>query len=441
MVSLLFVVADLESVCIRGDSNPADCLGIRRIHVAHSFCSHTFVGVQGSIASMSILAIPFVRDRFTWLAYFMLAYYAYLQASLGPLMPFLGAELELSYTMRALHISAFALGMILAGLTADALARRLSRRAVFWGGGAGMALGVLLLTLARTPILTITSSLLMGFLGTYLLVMVQATLSDHHRERRAIAFTESNIAASISATLAPILVSQMENIGVGWRAALILGAFAWLVITLVFSGERIPPSESIVPSQGRNAGNLPYTYWLYWLVIALSVAVEWSMIFWGADFLENVVGLSKVNAAGSMAIFFAAMLIGRISGSRLTRMLPTSRLLIAAILTALVGFPVFWLAQTPALNLIGLFLVGLGVANLFPLTLSAASGVAAAQSNKASARVSFAAGTAILIAPQVLGSTADQIGIHNAFGIAGVLIVAVLLLTMMANRAASTVQE
>lgn len=390
---------------------------------------------------MTTLAIPFVRDRFTWLAYLMLAFYAYLQASLGPLMPFLGAELDLSYTQRALHLSAFALGMILAGLTGDRLARRFSRRAVFWGGGAGMAISAVLLTVVRTPTLTVATSFFMGFLGTYLLVMIQATLSDHHDERRAIAFTESNIAASISTTLVPVFISQAESVGIGWRAALLFGAAAWLGMTLVFSGERVPPSESTAMSPESKPGKLPRTYWLYWTVIALGVAVEWSMIFWGADFLENVVGLSKVDAAGSMAIFFAAMLIGRISGSRLARMFPTSRLLIAAILTMVVGFPILWLAQMPVLNLTGLFLVGLGVANLFPLTLSAATSVAAAQSNKASARVSFAAGTAILIAPQVLGSTADQIGIQNAFAIAGGLIVAVLILTVMANRATTTPQE
>jgi hypothetical protein len=39
---------------------------------------------------------PFVRDRFTWLAYLMLAYFSYLQAAPGPLMPFLRDELHLS---------------------------------------------------------------------------------------------------------------------------------------------------------------------------------------------------------------------------------------------------------------------------------------------------------------------------------------------------------
>ena len=78
---------------------------------------------------------PFKRDRFTWLAYLMLGYYAYMQASLGPLMPFLGTELNLNYTQRAFHVSAFAFGMVLAGLSAARLTRVWSRHLIFWVGG------------------------------------------------------------------------------------------------------------------------------------------------------------------------------------------------------------------------------------------------------------------------------------------------------------------
>ncbi|MCS7071754.1 MAG: MFS transporter, partial [Anaerolinea sp.] len=118
----------------------------------------------------------FVRDRFTWLAYFMLAYYAYLQATLGPAMPFLGEELSMSYTVRGLHLSAFALGMILAGMLGDRVAARASRRLTFWIGAGGMAAGAAALTVMRTPALTILSAFIMGTVGSFLLVMIQAAL-------------------------------------------------------------------------------------------------------------------------------------------------------------------------------------------------------------------------------------------------------------------------
>jgi MFS family permease len=107
----------------------------------------------------------FVRNRLSWLLYLMLAFYAYTQASLGPVMPFLGDELKLSYTVRGLHFSAFALGMVTAGLSADRVARVLGRRRLFWIGGLGMVVGALMLILSNRVELTIASCLLMGALG------------------------------------------------------------------------------------------------------------------------------------------------------------------------------------------------------------------------------------------------------------------------------------
>ena len=116
-----------------------------------------------------MLTNVFVRDRFTWLAYFMLAYYAYFMAILGPLMPFLRAELNLNYTLAGLHFSAFALGMVLAGVTGDRFARRWGRWPVFWGGGAGMAAGALCLVLGRQVAITVAGAFIMGWLGAFLL--------------------------------------------------------------------------------------------------------------------------------------------------------------------------------------------------------------------------------------------------------------------------------
>jgi fucose permease len=103
----------------------------------------------------------------------------------------------------------------------------------------------------------------------------------------------------------------------------------------------------------------------------------------------------------------------------------------------LIGFPVFWLARFAPLNILGLFITGLGVANLFPLTLSTASSAAPLQANTASARISMASGSAILIVPQLLGSAADNIGIARAYGMVVVLVLIALTVTLAANRRAA----
>jgi predicted MFS family arabinose efflux permease len=377
----------------------------------------------------------FVRDRFTWLAYLMLAYYAYAQATLGPLMPFLRTELDLNYTVAGLHISAFALGMILAGLLGDRWAQRRGRRFVFWAGGAGMAVGALILAVSHHVTLTILGALVMGWLGSFLLVMIQATLSDRHGEQRAIALTESNVAASICAALAPVFIGTFQRLDLGWRSALYLVAAAFVLLFLYFQPEPIPASRATgrdTRLSGRQS--LPFFFWGYWTVVLLGVSIEWCMIFWGADFLENSVGLSKVNAATMMGLFFGAMVIGRIAGSRLSRTIPSPTLLLAALGIVVIGFPLYWLATAPALNLLGLFIAGLGVANLFPLTMSVAVGVAADQANAASARVALAGGLAILISPFILGWVADQLDIQNAYGVVALLLIVAVAVTWLTNR-------
>lgn len=392
-------------------------------------------------------AIPFVRNRFTWFAYLMLGYYAYLQAVISPAMPFLGEELTLSFTMRALHLSVFALGMMLAGWTADRIAARLSRRVTFWVGSFGIAVGAVGLATATTPALTIASAFVMGVLGSLLLVMIQASLADHHGGNRSSAIMESNTMASIAATLAPFLVSQFERLALGWRWALWGGvaacAAAWFAGRNIVIPEKEGAQRAVIQQAGqpnnpaRSKVPLPRLFWVYWMVALMGVAVEWCTIFWAADFLERIVGFSRPDAVGAVAIFFAATVIGRFVASRLTRTYRAERLLIGAAALTLVGFPLFWLGYgTPLIALIGLFVLGLGIANLFPLTLASTTTVGAANPDRASGRTSLAAGLAILVAPQVLGTVADQIGIYSAFGITGGLAILVLILTVIADRMA-----
>ena len=74
--------------------------------------------------------------------------------------------------------------------------------------------------------------------------------------------------------------------------------------------------------------------------------IEWYMIFWGADFLENVVGLSKVNAATMMSLFFGAMVLGRVAGSRLSRTMSSPTLLLVDRRDLTGGRPIFRFRRT-----------------------------------------------------------------------------------------------
>ena len=70
----------------------------------------------------------------------------------------------------------------------------------------------------------------MGIAGGLLLVTIQALLSDHHGERRAVALTEANVAASVAYVVLIGALSLAAATGAGWRAALLAslaGARRW----------------------------------------------------------------------------------------------------------------------------------------------------------------------------------------------------------------------
>ena len=390
----------------------------------------------------AIIQQPFVRTRFTWLAYLMLGYYAYLQSALGPLMPFLRAELHLSYVIGSLHVSAFALGTIFAGLFGDRVVQRLGRHITLWFGGVGMAIGALCLTFGMTVILTIASVFVMGIFGSLLLIMIQAILADKYQEQRAIALTEANVIASIGAGLAPACIGLFQRVVLGWRGAL-YSMVAVFILLAVFGWRISLPqrhydltAETLNRERGRHVA-LPPAFWAYWIALVCCVATEWCIVVWSADFLHSSIGLSTSNATLTLTIFFIAEVISRFIGSRLTRIMRGSTLLLITLGITCLGFPLFWLAPSGpfiTLNILGLFIAGLGVANLFPFALSVATSTAPQQADAASARISLGAGIAIFLAPFALGWAADNFGIQHAFIIVLVLLLMAVGASLFANR-------
>jgi fucose permease len=378
------------------------------------------------------------RDGLTWLAYLLLAFYGYFLNVLGPITPFLQAELRLSYTISSLHFSAFAAGILLAGLGGHLVVGRIGRWRSLWLGAAGISLNAFLLLIGRQPAITISASFLMGLVGSLILTIVPAALSDRHGELRAAALSEANIIASLVSTAAPLMVGWFARSLGSWRLALGLVALApaALYATLGKGGDPAAPRAVSGPAAARRS--LPAAFWLYWLGLVLAVSVEFCMIFWSANYLEAVLGLAKASAAQGVSIFLAAMIVGRVAGRRLVDRFSPLRLVAVSDLLAFAGFLAFWRPWHGSVwpGLAGLFLTGLGVANLYPLILSQAMGTAGERAVEASARATLASGTAILALPLALGRLADMVGLRPAYGLVILLLAFILLVLLIARRLA-----
>jgi fucose permease len=376
---------------------------------------------------------PYVRDAGTWLAYGLVLQFGFLQAALGPIVPYLRRELDLGYTVASLHVAALALGSVAGAIASRRVELRAGRRVLVALGAAGMACGGVGLALAPTVAGTIAASLLMGLCGTLSLVGAQSALADRHGERRAVALGEANVAGSLGAFSVPLLVAAGQAAGLTWRLAVAVGALlgALLVWRVRATGVHGPSASA---GASRAAGTLPGPARVALVLVFCVVCVEWSVGFWSASFVNEEVGLSTDVAVTVSSLFFAAMLAGRLAGSVLARRIAAERLVGAGLALALAGFPVLWIAESAPAAAAGLVLIGLGVSALFPLSAAITFAAAPGLTALASGRTVTAGAAAVLTAPFVLGQVADAGGLRLAFGVVPVFLVMGLAALALVTR-------
>ena len=354
----------------------------------------------------------FVRDRTTLVLYAALGAFATAQVVPSLVAPSLRAELGYSYLLTSTHLSAFAAGSVVAGLVGVPLTRRLGRTRVLSLGLVGAAAGTLGLTAGRSAWATLLACLLTGALGTLVMVAVQAGLADHHGERRVVAFAESNVVASTGATLAPLVVGLLTVATGSWRwgvaaiAALALVVAALARTTHVTTLAEHPQDAPRAALSGRARAAVGLVF--------CSVLLEFSVSFWGATYLTDVVGMAATTAVTAMVCFFGAMLVGRAAGAVLSRRVAADLLVRVALTVAGCGLLLGALTTATPWVLVALVLLGLGVSVLFPLGLSLAIAAAPRASALVSGRCVTSGALAALLGPLLIGQAADEVGLRPA---------------------------
>ncbi len=363
-----------------------------------------------SVASGAVLR-PAGRDAVAWYAYLLLGYFAFVISVQGNILPFLREELALSYRDVSLHTSAIALGVILVGCFGDRVIGAFGRRRTLVATTLGSAAALVALALAPVAAVSIGACLLFGVVGAFVPVIVQAVLADFEGRWRDIAIAEANAMACLFSTSAPLITGLCVWLGLGWRMALVAGVATAIVILAAFRRVKIP--EGTV-QKTSDAWRLPALYWCYWAALGLGVAVEFATILWAPAYFETELGLDPGTAAMAAAAVFVGMLIGRTAAAGLLRLFSGRHLFLAATVLVFAGFAAYRGTTEPVLAVAGLFVLGLGIALLFPLTFSFAIAAAGPAAQKGSARVMIASGSAIMLGPPLLGAIADQAGLASA---------------------------
>jgi Fucose permease len=383
--------------------------------------------------AMPASATRLIRSPALWALYALLGLFAFVQNMIGPAVPFLRAEFKLDYGTAALHMSAFAFGQVVSGLSAGIWIHRFGVRRVLWAGMLGALLGISGLVLAPVPAASLVSILFMSYTGTLSLSCIQASIAGLAGESRGQALMEANMGASLASAAAPFVLVAGSALGLGWRALWPV-FFLGLALTAAFGYrplDRALPGTRSTSVKGRS-GRMSGPFWLILALIFVGVGTEWSVGFWATEYLKGLPGGSVSLAAAGAGVFQIAAVCGRLTSSRLMGRFGERRLLGAAMILTLAGFPLYWLRADPVSAFAGLALCGLGVANFYPLALSLALAAVGDDTAKASSLTASFSGAAIFTMPLALGLVADRAGLPAALWAipCGLAVMAILLLAL-----------
>lgn len=362
-------------------------------------------------AALPAASAPLIRGAATWYAWLLTGGYVFLLNGQGNVVPFLKQEFALSYSEVSLHSSALAVGVLLVGLFGERVSRRLGRRNALRLAVFGVTFGAICLCVSPAPWASIASCFILGAFGTLVPAIVPALQSDIHGERRAEAFAGQGIVAYAFGFAAPLVTGLSIWLGLGWRPAVLLGAGLNLVIVAAFWRVAIV-EPATRPTHERQ--QLPIAFWAYWALAFASTSLEFCVVFWATSFFAQVIRYDAAMAATAAAGFPLGMLVGRIALGALVRRVPPRRLYAGALAVAALGFCLYWGTNHSIASIVGVFVIGLGIAPLYPLSSSFAVGAAPGASDLASVRLAISFGLSLLLAPFALGALADALGISLA---------------------------
>jgi MFS family permease len=202
-------------------------------------------------------------------------------------------------------------------------------------------------------------------------------------------------------------------------AALGVAVMAWAGPLLIGADARSPEAEQVAVPADREAGPRPTGVLVVLGAVAGATAYgEGALSDWGALHLREQLHAAPALAAAGYAGFSSAMAVGRLSGGRLVAALGERRLLVGGSLLAAVGALAAVTTSSLPVALAGFVLVGLGLANVFPLAIARAGALGGPSGVALATTVGY---TGLLGGPPVIGFLAEHAGLPTALATVAVM--------------------
>jgi MFS family permease len=355
----------------------------------------------------------------------------FISTTIIPRVPEMIDQINVSFVTWGLIIGFAGLGSLVGMTMASKIVARFGTRKMALWGGTAAALFFACYPLTSSPLLFFLLNVASGFsMSVYNISMQSQSVA---LQKAVVGKTIIgkfhalwSIGAAVSALVSGLLVSFMPF----WLHMLIVQGLA-IGIFIYYGRHLLLPSEDEpVPSSKKSGKKMlfwksPGQLWLVTVGLFAGVFPEGVMMDWSALYAREVLGLNASLGAVPYIAFVTAMIIGRLSISRLTKAFHISELskyggLFGSALFGLGALSGPWIAgldKILALVVVSVlwFVAGLGLASMVPSFMTAAGYIKGLTTSQAVARMMVINSFSFMLAKYIMGAIAEGVDLVAAF--------------------------
>lgn len=249
----------------------------------------------------------------------------------------------------------------------------------------------------------------------------------------------------------PLMSSFHASYSVGGLAGALIGAgmasidavtpfLHFLLVAVLFGGIMLLTIPHLLPYRHESGTTtavfrLPErALWGLGAIAFCSAIGEGAMADWSAVYLTEVFDAPAAYAALGFAAFSLTMTAGRLFGDSLSAALNRVAIVRLGGLLAAVGLVTAAITPQPVFALVGFAAVGIGLANVIPLSFSAAGNVPGIAAGAGIAGVATIGYAGFLAGPPVIGLVAEQTSLPVAFLLVALLVGSLVLTAQAIGR-------
>jgi len=359
-----------------------------------------------------------------------------LLAFLGAILPPWGHHLTSDYLTIGSYFFALMAGILGSVWISPPL---LERKGIGWtlAFSCGIAAAALLYLAFVSPPLSpwwrVGGLVLIGIAAGVLHTAIFHAISPMYRHDPAATINLAGILFGLGCLTVALLVSGVYYVYTApaiqtWIAAIPAG-FGWFYVRSKFAPQPVPHHPS--PKEFLNELRTPGAV-LFSLLLFFQFGNEWAVAGWLPLFLSQRLGISPATSLGMLALYWAALLIGRVASQAILPRVSHGKMLLCSVLAAMFGCVILLSTDNRFGAVSGVLLLGGAFAPIYPLVVEKIGNrFPYYHPGFYNGIFSFAIAGGML-APSTLGYFASVWGVHivMALPLAGSAVVFILLLLL-----------